>query len=405
MALPQYSDEDKRLLLETLRPKDFMDLTVDMLQDALDGALPYRARLDRETWQQYVLAPRVDYEMLLPHRAAARAALPQGFAAGRDLWAWIQNEIQVMPDYGVRNWYPSLTGVLTHRRAPAYGLGVVFVQLCRTFGIPARRNPNTLAYEWAEATEAGPVFHPVEETPAAPARTVPLTLTARTPTVYDLQFTLARFTGSGYQTQRYEGLTVSEPCTLQVVPGDYQLLTTVRQIDGSVSTRLERFPVAGPTEKALILPRDETAQCLQSVSFTLPEGPIAQALAEQRHEKSLFLAVAPGQEPTEHLLRELLDCQADFRAAAWPIAILADPEAQLENPTLREVLRVLPTARLLVDRDPHGLDALHRQMGVGDQRLPFALALDAQGRGCWASANYNIRTAQTLYKVLTLAEG
>ena len=66
---------------------------------------------------------------------------------------------------------------------------------------------------------------------------------------------------------------------------------------------------------------------------------------------------------------------------------------------------VLPAARLLVDRDPHGLDALHRQMGVGDQRLPFALALDAQGRGCWASANYNIRTAQTLYKVLTLAEG
>ena len=405
LALPQYSDEDKRLLLETLRPKDFMDLTVDMLQDALDGALPYRARLDRETWQQYVLAPRVDYEMLLPHRAAARAALPQGFAAGRDLWAWIQNEIQVMPDYGVRNWYPSLTGVLTHRRAPAYALGVVFVQLCRTFGIPARRNPNTLAYEWAEATEAGPVFHPVEETPAAPARTVPLTLTARTPTVYDLQFTLARFTGCGYQTQRYEGLTVSEPCTLRVVPGDYQLLTTVRQIDGSVSTRLERFPVAGPTEKALILPKDETAQCLQSVSFTLPEGPIARALAEQRHEKSLFLAVAPGQEPTEHLLRELLDCQADFRAAAWPIAILTDPEAQLENPTLREVLRVLPTARLLVDQDAHGLDALHRQMGVGDQRLPFALALDAQGRGCWASANYNIRTAQTLYKVLTLAEG
>lgn len=405
LALPQYTTEEKQLLLETLRPKDFMDLTVEMLRDALDSARPCRERMDRDTWQRYVLAPRVDNEMLLPHRAAGAAAMPQAFASGRELWAWIQREIQVMPDYGVRNWYPSLTGVLRHRRAPGYALGVIFVQLCRTYGIPARRNPNTLAYEWAEVTDTGPVFHPVEETAqASPATMIPLTLTARTPTTYDLQFTLARFIGSGYQTQRYEGLVVSESCTLQVVPGDYQLLTTVRQIDGSVSTRLERFSIDGPAEKPLVLPKDETAQCLQSVTFTLPEGPIARALAEQQHEKSLFLAVAPGQEPTEHLLRELLDCQADFREKGWPIAILADPEAQTENPTLREVLRVLPSARLLVAEDAHGLDALHRQMGVGDQRLPFALALDGKGRGCWASANYNIRTAQTLYKVLTLAE-
>jgi hypothetical protein len=41
-------------------------------------------------------------------------------------------------------------------------------------------------------------------------------------------------------------------------------------------------------------------------------------------------------------------------------------------------------------------------MQVGDLRLPFVVCLDSLGRGIYASANYQIRLAQTLLKIQKL---
>lgn len=43
-------------------------------------------------------------------------------------------------------------------------------------------------------------------------------------------------------------------------------------------------------------------------------------------------------------------------------------------------------------------------MGIGDLRLPFALAIDSRDRGLFAFANYNIGTARTLLRILELGE-
>ena len=49
--------------------------------------------------------------------------------------------------------------------------------------------------------------------------------------------------------------------------------------------------------------------------------------------------------------------------------------------------------------------ALQHAMGLGDNRLPLAAALDSRGRGLWAFANYNIRTAHTLVRILEINNG
>ena len=55
-------------------------------------------------------------------------------------------------------------------------------------------------------------------------------------------------------------------------------------------------------------------------------------------------------------------------------------------------------------QDPEGEAALHRLMQVGDLRLPFVITVDALGRGVYASANYNIRMAQTLLRIQALLQ-
>jgi hypothetical protein len=41
-------------------------------------------------------------------------------------------------------------------------------------------------------------------------------------------------------------------------------------------------------------------------------------------------------------------------------------------------------------------------MGIGDARLPLAIVADRFGRGRYACANYNIRSASTILQILRL---
>jgi hypothetical protein len=53
-------------------------------------------------------------------------------------------------------------------------------------------------------------------------------------------------------------------------------------------------------------------------------------------------------------------------------------------------------------QDADALAALHRQMQVGDLRLPFVVCMDRIGQGVYADANYRIRMAQTLLDIQKL---
>ena len=66
---------------------------------------------------------------------------------------------------------------------------------------------------------------------------------------------------------------------------------------------------------------------------------------------------------------------------------------------------MLPEAELVCLRDPEALAALHRQMQVGDLRLPFVVCADSRRHGVYADANYRIRLAQTLLKIQALLAG
>lgn len=114
----------------------------------------------------------------------------------------------------------------------------------------------------------------------------------------------------------------------------------------------------------------------------------------------LALFAQPGAEPTEHLFQELLELAESFRQGGWPVTILLSRREEAENATLRRVLEALPAARCRL----YGGDTydLRRSLGVGDARLPLSVVLDRRGRGVYACANYNIRAAHTLLRILKL---
>ncbi len=397
LADERFPPEEKQELLSTLRPKDWLDCTAEMLADTLCCAREYRERFDRETYLTCILAPRVANEMLLPVRCAIRSQIEEPFSDGRALLDWLRQQMRVADDDGQPALVPDCAKALYHKCINKSAFGVLFVTLCRTFGIPARQNPNTLAYEWLENGQFRRMDAPEEVT------TVPLHLVNQSarPLPYGQRFTLGRLQQGRYETLCYDGLLLENTLTQKVPVGDYVLITTTRQIDGTVSTRMCYQTIRAETTLPVLPPEDQTARRIRQVPLPLPEGPIRDALGKTAGRR-LVLFVEPGKEPTEHLLQEVLECTA--ACENYGLVLFADSQADLNNETLKRVLAALPHAVLLQADDPAGLQALRQAMGIGDERLPFALALDGQGRGLYASANYNIHTAQTLLNIQKLSE-
>ena len=397
LADPRYTENRKLQILSTLRPKDFVDITRAALEDALDTAEVVSEQYPQEIFVPYILAPRVADEMLLPERAKIRQLFPEGFDNACQIRDWMRQNMQIIEDYDVDNYYPSAYGCLYYRQTPAYSFDMVFVSLCRAFRLPARLAPDTREGQWLDAQGNWQSIrvHEKEET---------VSFRLRNETGSDVNyfehFSLGVWNGSEFASLQYWDLAVGEEYVFPVRPGLYRLVATTRQIDGTASSLLRHMTVDADCTVTLQMPADQTDQRLKKQELVLEEGPVKQWLQKTAGQRRIVVFAEPGSEPTEHLLQEMLQCTAGYLEENCPVGIFLNKETDLQNATLQMVMQKLPMVQTMVCRDLKAEAALHRTMQVGDLRLPFVLAVDALDRGTYAAANYNIRMAQTLLDIL-----
>lgn len=399
LALDGFDRADKDALLETLTDKDFADVTCEALADALAGALPWRGCYPRPIWVNWVLAPRVEHETLLPIRRELQQALAgESLTCGEEVLDWMEGHIRPLEDHGITDRRGSGAGYLADRVCPRAEWNILAVQLCRALGIPARLRPEDGAVMLLDGERA---YCPGE------TQTVRLRLMGPgEPVFYREHFTLARWTGESYQTLALPVELLGDHCDLALRPGSYRLTTNRRQIDGTASVQVHSFLLEADRTVPLALQTDETAAMLKNIPLptvkqnSLNGADINEKLMESG-EPSLLIFAQPGAEPTEHLLLELLELREAYRAGGWPVRLLLERRELAENPRLREVLAALPESRCALCSQDERF-AVQRAMGVGDYRLPLAVAVDREGRGVYACANYNIRSAHTLLKIMRM---
>ncbi|MGM9662280.1 MAG: transglutaminase domain-containing protein, partial [Oscillospiraceae bacterium] len=383
LDLPAYAREDKELLLSTLAEKDLADVSCETLESFLSAALLWKEAWPADIWRDQILAPRVEYEMLLPIRQELAARLSgEGLRSGQEVLAWMETHLRPIAEYGPAGRRGSAAGYLRHGVCPKAEWNIMAVQLCRALGIPARLCPAT-----GDFLAAG-----VSEPPE-----VRLTLRTEEPALrYKEHFTLARWEGDAYRCLQLDGFSVSDRTALSLRPGAYSLITSRRQIDGTASARAVRFLLTEDRSISLTLAPDRTVEKLRSVQL-----PAAEGLSLPQGKAALLLFLQPGAEPTEHLLQEILALCEDYKRGAWPLRFLLSRPEERENDTLRRVLAALPESECSLYQNDWRF-AVQRAMGLGDSRLPLAVVLDKNGRGVYASANYVIRSAHTLLRILKM---
>lgn len=203
-------------------------------------------------------------------------------------------------------------------------------------------------------------------------------------------------------------------------PGIYRLITVNRLPNGNCFTFEKTFELRAGEVRAECLRLREARLEDMLESVELPEFQVTDAAGAAVSSRQLtsggrriLMWLCPGQEPTEHILNELLEQEEAFRAYADRITLVLDRNelpGKLaahgnshdpgENPTLQAVLRRLPGIDICRDSFAEHTELLSRSMYVDPTQLPLILVTDGAQNGIYAVSGYNVGTGALLLRIL-----
>jgi transglutaminase-like putative cysteine protease len=304
--------------------KDLSDTKASILSDHLRQTIATSKSEDLASgyFEKYVLAPRVDLEILSPWRSFIWKNMGVEIASStrKDIMVligWINANIRIDAVANKHSKAPlTPIGVYNLRAADPLSRDIFFVAACRTFGIPARLNPEThIAEYWKEG-----IWHRANfEEHSAPSVTGNLILKDLNNSItpqYTLHFTIAKISDGKCQTLEFEeGRKLTEfPNPMQLETGKYLLVTGRRLADASVLSSLTIFEISEekPTTIEVTLRSEE---CILESAGKL--DPTKMHLNDQirnrdvtladllQSENSVVVLMDPGSEPSKHILNDL----------------------------------------------------------------------------------------------------
>ena len=421
---PQYRSTVLDLAIQ-ISDKDFSDtpesiLTDHLVQVAKSGG--QKPGISKEIFNRYILSPRIGLEILTPWRSFLATSLGTDLVQSSKnditlLTKWIRENVQVNTIANNHSRTPlSPIGVFNLRVADPTSRDIFFVAACRTIGIPARLNPETLQPEYLKNEEwlrAG-----FENAAVVQPENGLLKLIDKNNSVspqYSLHYTIAILKNGFYKTLEFpEGKILTDskdPLKLEV--GNYALITGNRLQDGSVLSGMTFFTIEkGKLATIPIELRKQAGELkpsgklnLEQLSLELvndPKGVTLSSIVAGKH--SVVVLIDPDKEPSKHILNDLGPYVDHFNkwGGQFIFAMAADKASQAG------VLKTyhLPS-RLVsgVDKDGNILKAVSAIYGDGlKDKLPLLLLLDEAGNVYLFSSGYKIGAGEQLLKVIAGVE-
>lgn len=193
---------------------------------------------------------------------------------------------------------------------------------------------------------------------------------------------------------------------IPLVPGRYCLVTAQRLPNGNAHV-LEYHIRAEADKKADIrLKMRQIRPEEMFVSVDMPplhlRADNGEAVRQQNGKKRLYIWLAPGQEPTEHILNEMLDNEESYERIAPAISLITDIPAQKEQRLVRKVTDRFPSIQCCYAEDPSEREMLMRSFYLDPGQLPFIFVTDRSGHGIFSAGGYQVGTGRLLIRIMNL---
>ena len=374
-----FSAHAKEKLLLTLSKKDRRDVDTDVLKEALALTKDYTFE-DEELFYQYVVCPRVFNEPLRKNRQFILDFFTEEEKAAfrkdpRSVWEYINKEIAFNPDIEYGQIVTRPVGALTVKNGNQRSKKILFVAICRALGIVSRVNPIN---ELAEVYEDGR-FVPVEILDKG-GSTIVFQKGEGENWAYFPDFSVSQLVDGGYQTldlenEKWDGneLEISVPA------GQYKVITDNRLPNGNIFASRYIFVVGEGETKTVKLEKYHADLADMLDNFTLDEFKVSDENgntvkgSELTKNPAVLMWLEQGKEPTEHILNEMLEQEADFQNLPADIIFMVKDKAALENAKLTKVLSTFPKIRVLYDTFVPNVETLARRMYVDPEKLPLII--------------------------------
>ena len=404
---------ERSSILHHLSPKDCRDVTAAVLESFLENVWAEEAgAFDREIYEKYVLCPRIALEELTPYPPLIRARFDREQQAvfrncPEAVWEYVCGSVRACEE----ETYPALPGtplgILRLGRGTALGRRILFVAILRSLGIPARLAPVDGA---AEYWKDGRFCRAPEWCPGM------LCLEAADDTawVYGQNFGLAYLgKASGSATLEERQLSCEElsfagrRLELPLAAGAYRLITTSRLPDGSQQAVIRNFSLAEGQRRrfSLALAKPGVDELLFEneledfpVNGITGESAKLSSLLEEGSHLLAFLEV--GQEPTEHVLNEMLSQAQALLATKVRILFFLEKEEDLTNPTLQAVLQALPGITLWLDPGFEHAASMARELYTEPEKLPLLVVAGPGLLGIYGVSGYHVGSVGVILEIL-----
>lgn len=422
--LTRDKDPARKALLHHLSRKDMKDGRAEILESHLKGAAVFQREWqekgEEEIFFRYIQCPRIFYETLTDYRGAVQEFFSQeekeAFRRQPELiWKYIQDNLTWHPDLDYSSIYSTPKGSLMLGQASPLSQRILFVAICRTLGIPARMNP---VDREGEIYENG-IFRTITAEKAEkdsgenkPARAVFLA-EGEEPWKYYQTWTLGRFKDNRFDTLDYSGEEFQEgKLVLSLAPGIYRVITTRRLPGGGQLAAYHIFRAEEGREVRIPMYLRKGELKEQLVDYVLEdfmaeteEGENVPVSCLLNGTVNLLALLAEGQEPTEHVLNEMLEQKEELENLDGQMVFLVEGRESLTNPLVAAVKTALPKTRFVFGRVEELAEPLARRMYVDPEKLPLLIACGPGLHGFYGSSGYNVGSVNLLLRLGRLYAG
>ncbi len=441
--LEQDANPDRKWLLHSLSPKDYKDARADILEEHLQYASVYRSvwmeeeaensraalsdealqcdagyqkKLgDREIYMKYILCPRIFFEELTCYRKELSAYFSEEekelFRKNpKGIWDYIKSHIKYEERMDYRTIYSTPVSVLKLQSGTPVSQKILCTAICRTLGIPARISQPEQEVEiykngsFVKLTGTAP--EPCGKNPVSQAM---LTLRREKEEEwnYSQNWTIARF-GQGqfttldYQDVEFEGMELK----LELEPGYYRILTATRLPNGNqLAAECRIFLNKGQNLELPLKMRtgrlEELLMCSHFKDFeVLADGKRMPVSAWMKGDVHILAFLEPGEEPTEHVLNEILQQQESFRRMGVKIWFLLREGNVRKTAAWDKAIAALPKARIFQASFEDVVEPLARSMYTDPEKLPLLVIVNPGLQGVYACSGYRVGSVKLMLELL-----
>ena len=401
-----YSFREK--LLDVLSEKDRIDCTAEVLEEHLEQANPYHGMMKEETFVSYVLNPRVDDEVLQKYRKEIKEHFSK--KEKKDLrenpekiWKLVNAGIKSAPDKERASVITTPSGCLKTETGSFLSKKILFVAIARTLGIPARLNPNDRSMEYMKNGKFVSVLAKTE-------KNCSLILRAEDDTVwkYFQNWSIARMENGRYVSLKLGNMLFeNQMLKLWLIPGEYRIITSNRLPNGNIFAYEYHLEIsAGETKEAVMKLREARLEdMLENISmpeFALKreDGSEISAAEITADGKHILMFWEEEEEPTEHILNEIMEQEEAFAKYADRIIFVVRSKEALETPTLAKTLAKMKNVSIYFDDFSEITNTLGRRMYVDPDKLPLIIVTNGSLNGIYATSGYNVGTGDMLLRLM-----